>query len=311
MQELPASTTPPTPTALEQLRAVFPGVDQLAGRLAPRSLVEYQCIGRWYLAWCGGDRARALDPQTLRAWRQHLVDQTRLSPNTINTRINAIITLVRASAACGAVDRLVSYDFSLVEKVKLSALRQRLIRSKHRRYTPQEIRALCQAPDAATLLGLRDRAFLATLAGSGCRISEVLSLTPAQIVPLGGGWSLQILGKGQAVERLAPLSRDAYRWVQLWLKGRQLYVQSDWIFTTLTGKRLSIHAARMRLRRYGAQVGLPDIRPHDVRRFVGTETAEKHGLRQAQKVLGHKSLNTTQSFYLLDSLQPEMTDGLY
>jgi integrase len=140
-----------------------------------------------------------------------------VSPHTINTRLSGIKTLVRVSAACGQLDRTVSYDFALVEKVKLSALRARLKTRTHRRYTPAEIRALCNAPDAATLTGLRDRALLATLASSGCRITEVLGLTRDHIVPFGDGWGLQVPGKGQSQERLTPLSQEAYRWMQRWL----------------------------------------------------------------------------------------------
>ena len=38
--------------------------------------------------------------------------------------------------------------------------------------------------------------------------------------------------------------------------------------------------------------GLPQLKPHDFRRFVGTELA-KRNLRQAQRALGHQRLETT------------------
>ncbi|MEE8289881.1 MAG: hypothetical protein V3R80_00240, partial [Candidatus Tectomicrobia bacterium] len=43
--------------------------------------------------------------------------------------------------------------------------------------------------------GRRDRALLATLASSGCRVSEVVTLTTAQIIPRAGHFVLQIVGK--------------------------------------------------------------------------------------------------------------------
>lgn len=46
---------------------------------------------------------------------------------------------------------------------------------------PQQIRLLCDAPDPQTLLGLRDRALLATLASSGCSVGEVVGLQAVQI----------------------------------------------------------------------------------------------------------------------------------
>jgi len=47
-----------------------------------------------------------------------------------------------------------------------------------------------------------------------------------------------------------------------------------------------------------------------VRRFVGTQLA-KRDLRQAQKALGHTRLETTVQHYVLDELQPGLTEGLY
>jgi integrase len=64
------------------------------------------------------------------------------------------------------------------------------------------------------------------------------------------------------------------------------------------------------VKRYAAAVGLPSVKPHDFRRFVGTNLA-KTDLRQAQKALGHKDINTTAKHYVLDELEPGLTDGLF
>jgi integrase len=119
--------------------------------------------------------------------------ETSLSPNTINVRLAAIKSLVKASATMGAFPALLSHEFCLVGKVKLSTLRHRLRRAKHRRYTPAEVRRLCQAPDPLTLVGLRDRALLNTMASSECRLAEVLSLTREHIVARETGYGMQVL----------------------------------------------------------------------------------------------------------------------
>jgi integrase len=64
------------------------------------------------------------------------------------------------------------------------------------------------------------------------------------------------------------------------------------------------------VQRYAAQVGLGAVKPHDFRRFVGTELA-KLNLHQAQRALGHQRLETTVAHYVLDELQPGLTEGLY
>ena len=73
---------------------------------------------------------------------------------------------------------------------------------------------------------------------------------------------------------------------------------------------LSAVSAWRAVRKYALQCGLTHVKPHDFRRFVGTELARRD-LRQAQRALGHKRLETTVQHYVLDELQPGLTEGLY
>ncbi len=52
------------------------------------------------------------------------------------------------------------------------------------------------------------------------------------------------------------------------------------------------------------------MKPHDFRCFVGTQLA-KGDIRQAQKALGHKRIDTTAAHHVLDELEPNLTDDLY
>lgn len=78
----------------------------------------------------------------------------------------------------------------------------------------------------------------------------------------------------------------------------------------MTERPLSAVAVWQIVRKYTNGVGLDDIKPHDFRRFVGTQLARKN-LRMAQKALGHKRLETTARHYILDELEPGLTDDLY
>jgi len=64
------------------------------------------------------------------------------------------------------------------------------------------------------------------------------------------------------------------------------------------------------VQRYAAAAGLRHVKPHDFRRFVGTELARTN-IRQAQKALGHTRIETTAKHYVLDELEVGLTDGLY
>jgi integrase len=201
--------------------------------------------------------------------------------------------VVKEGALQGLVDRAVAEAFAQVEGVSVGALRHRLKAHARVRITPAQMRQLCEAPPAGTLLGGRDRALLLTLATSGCRIAEVVALTPAHVTVRDGSYFLQVLGKRQHTPREAPLSQEAAAAIQTWLAQRGAGRPDTPLFTRFAGggwrpttAPLSVSSAWRVVCKYALQCGLPYVKPHDFRRFVGTELA-KRDLRQAQKALGH------------------------
>ena len=313
---MPRTARPPRlPVVL--LEALFPSPQLLTGRLAASTVAMYTRDCAAYVAFCGYDGVVAVQAETLRRWRTYLVEDTRLSPHTINRMLAAVKRVLKEAAVQGIVERDGAGACAEVEGVSVAALRHRLKTTARVRLTPAQMRQLCEAPALSTLLGLRDRALLATLAGSGCRISEVVTLTVGQLSARDGGYVLQVLGKGQSVPREAPLSREAYAHLQTWLAQRaaQGGGATPVIFTAFAGprptaRRLTAGAAWCAVRKYALQCGLEHVKPHDFRRFVGTQLA-KRDIRQAQKALGHKRLETTAQHYVLDELQVGLTDGLY
>lgn len=173
---------------------------------------------------------------------------------------------------------------------------------------------MCGAPNTATLAGARDAALLATLASSGVRVSELISLRVDGVLEKDDGYVIQVQDR-RGDSREAPLSPHAYALTMQWLKERP--VASEYVFTSfegrgerLTAKPLSAVGAWRVVQHYAEAVGLAHIKPHDFRRFVGTELARRD-IRQAQKALGHKRIDTTARHYVLDELEPGLTDDLY
>jgi integrase/recombinase XerD len=286
----------------------------LTGQLAPSSLVGYRRDVTRYLHFCG-DEQPADEAASLARWRTFMAQDTRLSPSTINRRLAAIKRLVLEAASQGFVDKTAAEAFRHVVGVQAKALKDRMKTLTRTRLTPGQMRALCEAPDRLTLLGWRDRALLHTLASSGCRASEVVTLTTGQLAHREGSCFLEVLGKNQTVVRLAPLSSEAYAAIQAWLARRP--VDSRYVFTSFAGKGHRPTARPMHLSsawrvvaRYARQSGLQHVSPHSLRRFVGTELA-KRDLRQAQHALGHARIETTARHYVLDELAGGLTDGLY
>jgi integrase len=276
------------------------------------SLLAYRGDLHAYLAFAGDPEA-ALKPASLARWRTHLAQQTRLAPSTINRHLAGVKRVMHECAVQGYVAPDTAEAFARVAGVPAKALKDRL--KVPTRLTPAQMRILCDAPDRSTLRGWRDRALLATLASSGCRVSEVVRLTPVQIRSVAGSFFLEVLGKNQTAPRLAPLSHEAVAAIEAWLARRP--VASAYVFTSVPGagtrctaRPLDRSAAWRIVQRYARVVGLTHVSPHTFRRFIGTELAKKD-IRQAQKALGHSRIETTARHYVLDDLVGGLTDGLY
>ena len=289
--------------------------DILAGQLAPSSIKMYRRDFQAYLTYAGSTDV-ALKPDTLARWRAHLAAETDLSPNTINRMLSSVKRIVAEAVKQGYIQNPgLAEDFAAIEGVKVKALKERLKPHARTPIAPDDMRRLCDTPDASTLIGLRDRALLHTLASSGMRITEAATLKRSQISQKGRSYVVSIMGKNDIEPRQAPLRREAYKHIVEWLKARP--VESEYVFTSfegrgerLTAKPLSAVGAWRVVQHYAEAVGLEHIKPHDFRRFVGTELARRD-IRQAQKALGHKRIDTPARHYVLDELEPGLTDDLY
>jgi integrase/recombinase XerD len=286
----------------------------LAGQLAPSSIAMYQRDFTAYAAFAGSTAA-LLDAATLARWRTHLAQETTMSPNTINRMLSAVKRLLREAATQGYIAYEVAAAFDSVSGVKAAALKERIKEHARVRIEPSAMRTVCDSPAAERLIGLRDTALLSTLASSGLRVSEVAGLRRQQIHAKGNGYILLVRGKNDVEYREAPLSREAHGHITFWLETRPL--ASDYVFTAFDGRGERVTARPMSavavwrvVRKYTDDAGLTDVKPHDFRRFVGTQLARTN-LRMAQKALGHKRLETTARHYILDELEVGLTDGLY
>jgi integrase/recombinase XerD len=156
-----------------------------------------------------------------------------------------------------------------------------------------DVEALLAAPDAATGLGLRDRAMLETLYATGLRVSELVNLKLFE-ANLDAG-VVRVRGKGSK-ERLVPLGEEAVDWIARYLKERKS--ASDTLFVTARGGGMTRQAFWHLVRRYGARA-IPGkaLSPHVLRHAFATHLIN-HGadLRVVQLLLGHADISTTQIY---------------
>jgi integrase/recombinase XerD len=152
--------------------------------------------------------------------------------------------------------------------------------------------------------GLRDRALLEVLYGSGARISEAVGLD-VDDVDLERG-AVLLHGKG-GKERLVPLGSYAAAAVDAYLvRSRPALAQvgrgSHALFLNRRGGRLSRQSAWTILRSAATRAGLdPEhLSPHTLRHSFATHLLDGGAdVRVVQELLGHASVTTTQIYTLV------------
>ena len=148
-----------------------------------------------------------------------------MSPNTINRMLSAVKRIMREAAEQKYTTHENAAAFERVSGVMVRALRERVKTTARTKIEPEDMKRLTEEPGTDTLVGLRDTALLHTLASSGLRVSELASLTKAQVVRRGRSYFLSVMGKTDVEHRDTPLSPAAYAAIMLWLEKRP--VESD------------------------------------------------------------------------------------
>lgn len=151
---------------------------------------------------------------------------------------------------------------------------------------------------AATPLGLRDRALLEFLYGTGARISEAVGLDDEDL-DLDDGIA-HLHGKG-GKHRLVPVGSKAREALSAYLVRSRpgLIVETQRaVFLNARGGRLSRQSAWTILRGAADRAGVTaDVSPHTLRHSFATHLLDGGAdVRVVQELLGHASVTTTQVY---------------
>lgn len=151
---------------------------------------------------------------------------------------------------------------------------------------------------AAEPLGVRDRALLEFLYGTGARISEAVGLDVDDI-DLDSGVAL-LRGKG-GKQRLVPVGRHARSALEAYLvrvRPGLLVGAQPGVFLNARGGRLSRQSAWTILRTAAERAGIDaEVSPHTLRHSFATHLLDGGAdVRVVQELLGHASVTTTQVY---------------
>ena len=165
----------------------------------------------------------------------------------------------------------------------------------------EDVDRLIEQPVVNTPRGLRDRALIELLYATGMRVSELLSLRPAD-VNLEASY-LTCSGKGNK-QRIVPIGDEAGEWVKRYLReGRPGLLgkrSSARLFVNVKGGGPGLTRVGFWkiLKSYARQAGLNKrLSPHTLRHSFATHLLERGAdLRAIQMMLGHADLSTTQIY---------------
>lgn len=266
---------------------------------SPQTIIKYRDSIRCFVKELGDKDVRELEPI-------HFVELKRkmMVRGLSEARVSSVVFAVR------------SYLNYCKDFLKLDVIDPKSIRPPKRfkreviYLTKDEVDRLINAISTKRITGLRFRAVVETLLGTGMRISEVLSLDRKSI-----NWEkkeAKIIGKGNK-ERTVFFTDRSLEWIQKYLERRTDTCEALFIAIG-EARRLNIWDIS-RFFRYHRERARIDkkLTPHIIRHTVATNLVFNGcPIVHVKEILGHEKLDTTCKYYLgIDKEQAKKAHAKY
>jgi site-specific recombinase XerD len=285
--------TKKTPTATEATwQAALARFDdwQLARGMGEKTRRAYGVDLAQLAEWASG---RDLGPHALthRELRHFagVVSERGAMKSTVARKLAAIRTFYRHLVERGELE---ANPAELVSSPKKDSYLPKVLK-------PAEVADLLDRIPGSTPLDLRDRALLELAYAAGLRAEELVNLDVGSLD--ADAEEVRVEGKGGRT-RVVPVGEHAWRALDRYLaRGRTVLNigESEALFLSKTGRRLSTSDVRRRLRIQTRRAG---ISPHTLRHSFATHLLEGGAdLRAIQELLGHSSISTTQTYTRVES----------
>ncbi len=260
-------------------------------RLAARGLAEEtvrrtgQALER-FARFCAPLEPAAVQLEHLASYREEL--RRKLVEGTVTLLLVRVRGLFRWAQRSG---RLL---LDPTRELHLPRLPRRLVRV----LTPAELEPLFEQPPPGTPRGLRDRAVLETLYGTGLRRAECVALDLVDL-DLAERQLRVRRGKGRR-SRLLPLGPHLAGVLAAYLERARPALErapAAAVFLSGRGRRLSRSALSDLVQRHANRAGLGPLSPHRLRHSFATHLLEAGAqLPHLKALLGHRSLQTTEIY---------------
>jgi site-specific recombinase XerD len=249
------------------------------------SLQQFRC---WVDQYRGGKAPDAIQARDVLEYLEYLRHERDNGDSAVNRALVVLRSFYRAIVAMGHLDPAGNplEGFPLIRAVP---------RKLPVTLSGEEVSRLMHRPSIDTIIGLRDRALLTILYGTGIRASECATLRQGQ-VDLGEK-SITVRGKG-GHERTIPFNDQVHAVLHRYTQARGPALPSAPFFRSRYGGHLSRTSIYERVRTWGQRAHLSKaISPHRLRHTFAT-----HLIRAGAQVvtvrdlLGHRQISSTQIY---------------
>jgi len=260
--------------------------------LRPSSINAYQATlkgFREYVRWRLQDLGpQQITPRDVLEYLDYLRRERDNGASAVNRQVTVLRNFYRAIVAMGHLE---ARENPMAYFPKVKAARRKLPVTLNE----EEVRRLIERPGVDTVLGLRDRAMLTLLYGTGIRASECSGLTERDI-----DWSertIHVIGKG-GHERTVPLNDEVVHILKQYRLARGSLKVDEPFFRSREGGALSRNAIYERVRTNGRKARIEKrVSPHQLRHTFATHLIRKGvGLVTVRDLLGHRLITSTQIY---------------
>lgn len=260
--------------------------------LSPHTLAAYERDLEQFAEWVGRsgiDHIGDVERKLLRRYVAYLGER-----NYARRSIARKISAVRSLFAWAVLhDHLDANPAEQIDIPKLDKPLPRVLKA-------ESVGRLLSLPPDDDPIGLRDRAILELLYGSGLRVSELCGLDMDELDLRSA--TVRVMGKGRK-QRQLPLSQPAVAALDRYITDARSTLMGQRgratpaVFLGARGARLGPRTVRAMLDRYLRAEGEASIGPHVLRHSFATHLLDGGAdLRVVQELLGHQDLATTQIY---------------
>lgn len=262
--------------------------------VSPATIDAYRGDLSQFCEWLARGGIRALSGIDRRVLRRYVafLGQRRYARRSIARKASAVRALFRWAVLHDLTELDPTDDLAIP---KLDRPLPKVLKANH-------IALLCDTPADDTPDGLRDRAILELLYGSGLRIAELCGLDIEDLDLRAQ--RVRVTGKGRK-QRQVPVGDASATALRRYLeRGRPALLAKGpdgpdrfALFLNSRGNRLGPRGVRERMNRYAIEGELPPVSPHGLRHSFATHLLDGGAdLRTVQELLGHENLATTQIY---------------